>query len=232
MTLAIVARLETSSKTARSTLIDALSKAKDYAAEKEPGTLKYCIFIPQKDDDTTIYMMDESVTFLALISIYLLSARYTDTTALDEHMKAPPIADLMELLTSSPELLSSPMKMYKLEPSYSYTRPNVDERSDRFFVFGSLTYTEPKYAEVALNGFGGVGKASEANEPGTLAYAVLRDPEEKCMVRTIEAYESEEYLWDPHAKSAAVQDNIKVQGDTRIGRDLVFLKKVTGYFYR
>jgi quinol monooxygenase YgiN len=77
-----------------------------------------------------------------------------------------------------------------------------------------------------------VGEFSQANEGGTLSYNVLSDTEDENVVRTLEVYASEEMLWDPHAKSEVVQGGIRRQGSTRIGRDLVFLKKVGGYLYK
>jgi quinol monooxygenase YgiN len=73
---------------------------------------------------------------------------------------------------------------------------------------------------------------TERDEPGTLSYNILRDKDNANRVKTLEVYESERYLWDSRAKSAAVNSNKEANKDIRANLHLVFLKLVTGYFYK
>jgi quinol monooxygenase YgiN len=91
---------------------------------------------------------------------------------------------------------------------------------------------KPGTAEQGILGFTNVCDETERNEPGTLSYNILRDKDNTNQVKTLEVYESEKYLWDPHAKSAAVTQNKEANKDIRTNLHLVFLKRVTGYFYR
>ena len=63
-----------------------------------------------------------------------------------------------------------------------------------------------------------------------MGYNVLHDVDDPKLVRTFEVYVNQEYLWNPHASSDAVQENKKRQGNTRLGVEFVFLKFVAGNF--
>jgi hypothetical protein len=76
-----------------------------------------------------------------------------------------------------------------------------------------------------------VGEWPEANEPGILYYTVFRGSDNENVVRIVEAHMDEKYLRDPHKTSKIMLGNTVAQGDTRIGRDLIF-SKVAGYFQK
>jgi quinol monooxygenase YgiN len=157
--------------------------------------------------------------------------RYINQAAFDAHSKAPSSITISNFRKTRPELFSAPITHHTLLPAISYTRPTINEHSDPYIVYGSLKY-QVGTAEAAIVDFTKVGEFSEMNEAGTLSYTVSRDMDEENTVRTLEVYESERALWDPHAKSAVVQNGIKRQGDTRIERDLKFLQKIGGYLYK
>jgi quinol monooxygenase YgiN len=91
---------------------------------------------------------------------------------------------------------------------------------------------QPGTAEQGILGFTNVCNETEKNESGTLSYNILRDKDNADQVKTLEVYENEKYLWDPHAKSAAVSSNKETNKNIRTNLHLVFLKRVAGYFYR
>jgi quinol monooxygenase YgiN len=81
-------------------------------------------------------------------------------------------------------------------------------------------------------GWTGVVESAEKTEEGTLSYTVLVDEEKSC-VRTIEAYESKEFLYGTHLKSPAIEANQKQNGELRTGvKDVYSLKMVAGYLYK
>ena len=77
-------------------------------------------------------------------------------------------------------------------------------------------------------------EATEKNEEGTLSYNILTDTDDvdEERIKTLEVYTDEKYLWDSHAKSEAVTGNKERNGGIRIELDLVFLKRVGGYFWK
>lgn len=129
--------------------------------------------------------------------------------------------------------MAAPGDIWRLDVRASFSHPEVDIREDAYFVLATLHYRQGT-AAAAIDGFEKVCEHSKANEPGCLSYNVLRSSaaSQEDEIRTLEVYESESYLWDVHAKSDVVKNNVAMQQDTRVRTDLVFLKKVKGYISR
>ena len=72
------------------------------------------------------------------------------------------------------------------------------------------------------------------NESGTLVYGVMKakGEGEDDKSYTIEAYESESYLWDVHVKSPGVQHNMKTTPSWRYGLEHDKLKVAGGFWSR
>ena len=63
-----------------------------------------------------------------------------------------------------------------------------------------------------------VGKAVEVTEEeGTFCYWFLADKEDVNILWSLEMYKDEEYLWDVHVPSKAIQSNIATQKEIRSG---------------
>jgi quinol monooxygenase YgiN len=135
------------------------------------------------------------------------------------------------LFTSDSTLLQCPPVVHNLEAVASFTRASIFQHHDPYIVFGTLDY-KPGTAQQGILGFTHVCAMTERDEPGTLSYSILRDKDNANRVKTLEVYESERYLWDSRAKSAAVNSNKEANKDIRANLHLVFLKLVTGYFYK
>jgi quinol monooxygenase YgiN len=146
-------------------------------------------------------------------------------------MSCPAVVALLELFSSDSTLLQHPPTIQNLQTVAVFTRPTIIEHENPYIVFATLDY-KPDTADFAAEGFSDVCKATEKAEMGTLSYNILKDKDNKNQVKTIEAYESEEYLWDPHATSQAVKSNQELTKDMRTNRHLVFLKLISGYFYK
>jgi len=110
----------------------------------------------------------------------------------------------------------------------NFTRPEINQHENPYILFATLNY-KPGTADYAANGFSAVCRKTEKAEQGTLSYNILRDKDNENQVKTIEVYESEAYLWDPHASSQAVKSNQELTKDMRIDRNLLFLRRITGY---
>ena len=75
--------------------------------------------------------------------------------------------------------------------------------------------------------------AARGEEPGTLAYGVLRDEQgEGDRLCTVEVYESEAYLRDVHVPGHAVAANIRGTKEIRTGLRHRVLRKMGGYLYK
>jgi hypothetical protein len=146
-------------------------------------------------------------------------------------MSSPVVTALLALFTSNPTLLLGPPTIHTLLVTSTFTRPSISSHADPYIVFGTITY-KPNTRDAAIEGFGTVSKEAEKTEPGTLMHNVGRNKDEENKINTLEAYESEKYLWDSHAVSVAVKANIESMKDARTDLELVLLKLVGGYFYK
>lgn len=148
----------------------------------------------------------------------------------DDALSTTVFEKLQDSISKNNDLLLETPQCFKVSTVASFFRPGAQLNPDPYIVFATLSYDSVESAERAANGFGGVCAYSEKEETGTLGYNVLHDVEDPKLVRTFEVYVNQEYLWNPHASSDAVQENKKRQGDTRLGVEFVFLKFVAGNF--
>jgi quinol monooxygenase YgiN len=149
-------------------------------------------------------------------------------------MATPPVMAIMELFGAEPTLFSGPGEVIYSQPVAAFTRASIAEAADPYIVFATLDY-KPGAAAEGLQGWKDVLEATEKNEPGTYAYMALRDngKDKGNRLRMLEAYESEQYLWDVHCKSDITAD--KLDHEERLKeRDpsVVFLRRVAGYLYK
>jgi quinol monooxygenase YgiN len=144
-------------------------------------------------------------------------------------MASPAVASIGAVFASNPTLLKGGPVVHNLRPAAAFTRPTISEHTNPYIVFATLSY-KPGTRDTGLEGFARVCKATEA-ESGTLSYNILADNEDAEKIRTIEAYESESYLWDLHAKSEAVQGNAAATKDLRTNLEFAFLKMVAGFLH-
>lgn len=146
-------------------------------------------------------------------------------------MASPAVAGMGALFSSDPSLLQGAPTVHQLQSDAAFTRPTISDHASPYIVFATLNY-KPGTRDTAIEGFAQVCRVSEKPEPGTLSYNILSNKSELDIIRTVEVYESESYLWDVHAKSDAVQGNGAATKDMRTNLELVFLKMVAGYFHR
>jgi quinol monooxygenase YgiN len=146
-------------------------------------------------------------------------------------MASPAVSTLISLFGSDPTLLLCAPKVHNLHPAASFTRPEISGHENPYIVFATLDYKSGTRSQ-GVAGFSQVCEETEKNEKETLSYSILEDKENDNLVKTLEVYESEKYLWDPHAKSQAVSQNKEMNGGIRNSTSFVFLKRVAGFLWK
>lgn len=163
--------------------------------------------------------------------------RYGDQRIQDQHMASPAVKELLRIFGSDPTLFAEPPAIYGLptllKPSASFVRSSLASLSDPYIIFANYEYKkDPGATSEAIKGWRDLVSYAGKSEEGTLTYTIL-DDKENGWVRTVEAYESEEYLKGVHVKSAAIEANQKQNGGLRTGVTEVWkLKKIAGYLYK
>ena len=150
-------------------------------------------------------------------------------------MVSPPVKALLEIFAADPALFAEPPAIYglpgKLQPAESFTRSRILGVQDPMIIFANFEY-EADATSQAVKGWKDLVRHARDEEQGTLSYTVLEDVE-KGWVRTVEAYESREFLEGVHVKSAAVGENQRQNGAWRTGRKEVWrLRMVAGYLHK
>jgi len=145
-------------------------------------------------------------------------------------MAAPKTKELINALGTEPILEGTP-RIYQLEPIGSFTKPEIEQQSDPWMVFATIDYKPGLTVESVLY-WKAVIETSKNDEPGTFVYGILKTKEPSDSLYSLEAYESKEYLWDVHAKSGAIAENVKNTKDMRTGLKHEFLKLHAGYLYK
>lgn len=146
-------------------------------------------------------------------------------------MSSAAVSNLIKLFSSDASLFGGTTNVYNLETAFSFSRSETTKADDPYIVFATLDYNEGTRAG-ALNGWQQVTLESQRNELGTLGYAILKDKDHPNIMRTVEVYETEKYLWDVHEKSAAVTKNKSEHGEIRTNVKFAFLKFVAGFLTR
>ena len=180
--------------------------------------LRYLVTIPiDESNETDIYMIEE----------------YADQAALDAHLNAPPVQDLISLF-GQPGVLARAPDVHNLTPSIDFARPELKSLSlekKPAVVIANFPFKAGTLSH-ALEGWRELIAYSEKTEPQTWGYTVMEDSESS-MLRTAEVYENWEFVKGVHLKSPAVTANAEHNGKDRAGKmDAVELRAVDGFFGR
>lgn len=161
---------------------------------------------------------------------------YADQAAFDAHMQIPLVKDMIQWMGGPEPVLEAAPTVLELdivEDFGLFTRPEETlKAADPYVVVGEVSYKDGELVEKSLAHWGKVVATTKADEPGSLVYALARNPAEPTKLYTFEAYESKEYLWEKHAKSQAVQDNVAETKDWRAGLKHHVVKQVQGFLTR
>lgn len=120
----------------------------------------------------------------------------------------------------TPEVHMQMSELCSIDPkgyptTLSFMRPELAKCVDPFIVVAKFGY-QPRTIDQALVGWTELVEYGEKEEPKTLGYSVFVDGDD---VRTLEIYESKEFLCDVHVKSDAIKKNGAQNGQWRTGQN-------------
>ncbi|CAK7219503.1 hypothetical protein SBRCBS47491_003873 [Sporothrix bragantina] len=220
MTKFVFAVLPTVGGKAREEYVAKLGATSRFSKANEPGVLSYVVCLPRDEtDEKTLFMIEV----------------YADQAAFDAHMKTDIVQDMIKWMGANPVLEGAPAVhiLDIAEPLGYFTRNNaIVSANDPYIVVGEVSYKSAELAEKSFKHWAKVLQTTKDNEEGSLVYALSRGDADPSKIFSLEAYTTKEYLWDVHAKSQAVQDNVKETSDWRSGLKHNIMKQVDGFFVR
>lgn len=146
-------------------------------------------------------------------------------------MNKQEVKDLIQYLGTEKILGGDPtIRDLEVIDGMDLSRVEVTQQDDPYVAFaeleyvpGTVTQSIPYWKEVVT---------TSREESGTLVYGLHKDPLQSDKLFTLEVYESKDYLWDIHAKSIAVAENVKNTKSLRKGLKHSFLKFRSGFLYK
>lgn len=155
---------------------------------------------------------------------------YASQEASDAHIKTEPVQDLINLFTTG-DLLASPPEVHNNNiVSQKLLSSPVSVSANPAIVLANFGY-KPGTLENALKGWKVVIDYVTKNEDPTRAYAILATDGGN-EVRTVEVYDSWDYVSEVHLKGPEIAENLEQNGKDRTNKDAVRVKAVDGYFGR
>ncbi|CAK7244831.1 MAG: hypothetical protein STHCBS139747_006379 [Sporothrix thermara] len=221
MTKLVFAILPTVGGKGREEYAAKLAATSRYSKANEPGVLSYAVCLPRDEtnDSKTIYVIEV----------------YADQAAFDAHMKTDIVQEMVQWMGVNPVLEAPPtVHMLDIVDELGYFTRNdaIGAATDPHIVIGEISYKSAELASKSLMYWAKVMQTTRSDEPGSLVYAVACGDAEPSKFYSLEAYTSKDYLWDVHAKSQAVQDNVRETSDWRSGLKHHILKQVDGFLVR
>lgn len=214
-------------------IIEEITKVSVYSKTNELETTKYAVTIPRdQNDDKSIYVIEEYIPALKLVSGLIDIDRYSNQPAFEEHMGSPAVAGIMKFFESNPGFQAGPPQVYVTQADLLFTRPAIAKAADPLIAFAHMNYKPGKTIEVH-EAWRRVCAIMSLSEEGTLAQLVLKDQEDESKLYLIEVFQDENYLHNEHGKSAEFKQQIvKEEALRATAPDAVFLKKVGGYLWK
>lgn len=219
--------------TYRAQVIEALTKVMRYSQQEEPEVLKYVINIPRDEEDTkSIFVIEEyAQTFPDWFNtVALISYRYLDTAAMDNHMATPAVQELIKSLSSEPLLEGAP-RVQTMKAACTFSTKRANNQVDPYIVYGKISY-QPGVALQTIPYWQAVCDTAQTTEQGCSVWGLYTMDDVPDELYTLEVYESYNYLWDVHVKSAAVQANVANTKDLRTGLHHTLLRFRQGFWHR
>ena len=133
-------------------------------------------------------------------------------------MALPDVKEVSEWLRSGEVAFTETPSLQFLEPVSDKVpfvlKPATETHADPFILISEVKYKEGGLAQ-AVPYWEGVIRVSHDAEESTYMYGICRVADAPDLVKSLEVYETEQYLWDVHAKSAEVAANVKATGGLR-----------------
>ncbi|PSN59405.1 hypothetical protein BS50DRAFT_640959 [Corynespora cassiicola Philippines] len=196
--------------------LDAFHKIVEYSTANEPDVIRYVVALPIDDaTGTVLYMIEE----------------YASPAANDAHIATPPVQELIALFTSGNVLASPPEVNTSPIVANKASQPPPTISANPAIVLAHFEY-KPGTLSHAVEGWKQVVDYVSGNEEETRGYTVLEDKETNC-VRTVEVYDSWDFVEKVHLKSAAIGKNQEQNGKDRTGvKGAVHVRAVDGFLGR
>jgi quinol monooxygenase YgiN len=212
--------------------MDILKQTMQHARDKEPGATKFALNIPQDEkDDKSIYAVEElAIDPAPFHAIAADNYRYENQAAFDSHLATPVVAKVLEQLQSQSLIVGTP-ELSILHPFCGFSRPESNTAKNVHIVIGTVVYKEGMVPH-SLPYWKGVFDTTEADEPGCMVYSICKPEGKPDVLQTVEMYESSDYLWNVHVKSAAVQESVKHTKDMRVSLAHLLLTCVDGFWHK
>jgi len=193
-------------------VLEAFHKIVNYSEVNEPGVISYIATIPIEDVlGTEIYMIEE----------------YASEEANTAHLTAPPVQELISLFGTGDVLASAPEVYNNNITAQKAVTGALTVSSDPAIILAHNEYT-PGTLSPALKCWKDVAEHVKKNEDGTKAYTVLAT-EGRAEVRTVEIYESWEYMQNVHLKNSTIKAHQQCFDGTTV-KGTVRLRCVHGFF--
>lgn len=167
-----------------------------------------------------------------LLSTKLTRSRYASPAANDAHIATPPVQDLIKLFTTGDVLAGAPeVHISPIIANKTPSSPIPTIASSPAIVIAHFGY-KPNKLSHALEGWKSVVEYVTKNEYWTRGYTVGEDKDGES-VRTVEVYESWDFLDKVHGKGEAVAKNQEQNGRDRTAvHGAVRLRAVDGFLGR
>ncbi|KAJ4305776.1 hypothetical protein N0V90_001308 [Kalmusia sp. IMI 367209] len=196
-------------------VLDAFHKIIEFTKPHEPDVLRYVVTLPAEDTTgTVLYMIEE----------------YASQAASDAHLATQPVQDLIKLFTTTSVLAQPPEVHTSTVAASKPCSPPPSISTSPAIVLAHFDY-KPKTVAHALQGWTDVVDYVSKNEYWTRGYTVGEEKETNS-VRTVETYESWDFLEKVHMKSEAIAKNREHNGKDRVGQGAVRVVAVDGYLGR
>lgn len=146
-------------------------------------------------------------------------------------MASPPVKEMMNYMSSNPIVEGTPKIRYlSWVNDMVFTKQEVKDKKDLFIVFADVEF-KAGTRDGTLQYWNNNLNSSKA-ESGCFVYGFAQDPAQPDHLYTLEAYESESFLWDVHVKADAVKDTVEKTKDMRANLTLSKLKMYDGFLAR
>ena len=145
-------------------------------------------------------------------------------------METPPVKDMIAWMSSNPIVETAMIRNLSWLNEMVVTKPEVLQQKDLFTVFADVEFEPGKRDETLKYWKGNLDSSREGS--GCFIYGFAHDAEKPEHLYTMEVYESEDYLYNTHVKSPAVQETIEKTKDVRKNLTLSKLRYHAGFLSR
>ncbi|KAF2713318.1 hypothetical protein K504DRAFT_517307 [Pleomassaria siparia CBS 279.74] len=148
----------------------------------------------------------------------IVATRFATKTVHDDYLKSAARTSLQNLCRQDSLLRAPPLaQALRTAAGFSFRPPGPQSFPGIHAAMAKIQYAPGTRSHGIEHWKSVAASVDETEKEGTYTYWFLTDPEDEDVLFSLERYKSEEYLWNVHVPSAAIQDNIAKQKGIRIG---------------